>query len=162
MKKLIFIGGTMGVGKTTTSKALLQILKPSVWLDGDWCWQMNPWSFNDTNKKMVIENICFLLNNYIRNDNYEYIIFSWVMHKQEIIDEILNHLYLKDVEINSFSLVCSEKILEQRMISDYRDETCVLSSIQRIHLYQELETIKINTDHQQVVDVAKQIKKMIT
>ncbi len=35
MKKLILINGTMGVGKTATSNALLQLLPQSVFLDGD-------------------------------------------------------------------------------------------------------------------------------
>jgi nucleoside-triphosphatase THEP1 len=38
MKKLIFIGGSPGVGKTTTAKMLIDKLEKSVMLDGDWCW----------------------------------------------------------------------------------------------------------------------------
>lgn len=57
MKKLIIINGTMGVGKTATSKALYQKLESSVWLDGDWCWMMNPFIVNEENKTMVIDNI---------------------------------------------------------------------------------------------------------
>jgi len=38
MKNLIFINGTMGVGKTTTSKILLKLLPECVFLDGDWCY----------------------------------------------------------------------------------------------------------------------------
>lgn len=35
MKKIIMIGGTMGVGKTTTSQLLKKKLNHSVMLDGD-------------------------------------------------------------------------------------------------------------------------------
>jgi shikimate kinase len=42
MKKLIFINGTMGVGKTTISQQLKQQLPYSVFLDGDWCWDASP------------------------------------------------------------------------------------------------------------------------
>ena len=38
MKKLILIGGTMGVGKTATSSLLKYQLDNCVFLDGDWCW----------------------------------------------------------------------------------------------------------------------------
>ena len=34
MKKLILVGGTMGVGKSSVCRALHQRLTPSVWLDG--------------------------------------------------------------------------------------------------------------------------------
>ncbi len=42
MKTLYLVGGTMGVGKTTTCKALQRLLPNSVFLDGDWCWNMRP------------------------------------------------------------------------------------------------------------------------
>lgn len=38
MKRLILIGGTMGIGKTTICQALKKDLNNSVFLDGDWCW----------------------------------------------------------------------------------------------------------------------------
>ena len=40
MKRLVIVGGTMGVGKTTTCKALKRRLAPCAFLDGDWCWDM--------------------------------------------------------------------------------------------------------------------------
>lgn len=64
MKNLIIINGTMGVGKSTVCKELNKRLIRSVWLDGDWCWMMNPWVVNDENKKMVVQNINFLLRNF--------------------------------------------------------------------------------------------------
>jgi len=57
MKKLIIINGTMGVGKTTTCNLLYKHFDKSIWLDGDWCWMMNPWDFNEENRKMVKKNI---------------------------------------------------------------------------------------------------------
>ncbi|WP_178382852.1 AAA family ATPase, partial [Paenibacillus sp. P46E] len=53
MKKFIVISGTMGVGKTTISKELLESLNNAIWLDGDWCWMMNPWVINEENIRMV-------------------------------------------------------------------------------------------------------------
>lgn len=65
MKTLYLIGGTMGVGKTTISKQLKQELNQSVFLDGDWCWDMHPLIVNEETKAMVLDNICHLLNNFI-------------------------------------------------------------------------------------------------
>jgi len=90
LKKLIVINGTMGVGKTTICKRLLKELENSVWLDGDWCWMMNPWVFSEENKKMVVENIVFILRNYLKNPTYEYVIFDWVIHEKYILDLILD------------------------------------------------------------------------
>ena len=96
MKKLILIGGTMGVGKTATSSLLKQKLNQSVFLDGDWCWDMHPFIVNEQTKAMVMKNICFMLNQFIHCPVYETILFCWVMHEQGIIDEILSNL---DVEV---------------------------------------------------------------
>lgn len=63
MKKLYLIGGTMGVGKTTTCQVLKRKLDKSVFIDGDWCWDMHPFMVNEETKKLVLENICMLLNN---------------------------------------------------------------------------------------------------
>lgn len=75
MKKLYFIGGPMGVGKTTISLALKDHLHNSMFLDGDWCWDANPSTITDETKKMVIDNIGHLLNNYLRCSTYEYVVF---------------------------------------------------------------------------------------
>ncbi len=72
MKKLIIINGTMGVGKSTVCNILLDTLKPSVYLDGDWCWNMNPFVVSEENKKMVINNITHLLKSYLENSGFEY------------------------------------------------------------------------------------------
>ena len=46
MKKLYIIGGTMGVGKTTVCNILKKRLDMCVMLDGDWCWDINPFIVN--------------------------------------------------------------------------------------------------------------------
>lgn len=65
MKQVYLIGGTMGVGKTTTCRLLKEKLENSVFLDGDWCWDMHPFIVNEETRKMVMENIVFLLNQFI-------------------------------------------------------------------------------------------------
>ena len=57
MKNIYIIGGTMGVGKTTICQKLKLKLANSVFLDGDWCWDMNPFQVTEETKKMVIDNI---------------------------------------------------------------------------------------------------------
>lgn len=66
MKTLYLIGGTMGVGKTTVCRALKDRLENSVFLDGDWCWDAHPFQVTEETKRMVMDNICFLLNQFLR------------------------------------------------------------------------------------------------
>ena len=61
MKNLYLIGGTMGVGKTTVCRILKQQLPDAVFLDGDWCWDADPFVVTEETKAMVLQNICFML-----------------------------------------------------------------------------------------------------
>ena len=81
MKRLYLLGGTMGVGKTTVSQQLKQDLPNSVFLDGDWCWDADPFQVTEETKSMVIRNICYLLNSFLHCTAYENIIFCWVRKK---------------------------------------------------------------------------------
>ena len=105
MKKLYLIGGTMGVGKTTVCQILKEKLPGSVFLDGDWCWDMHPFAVTEETKRMVMDNITYLLNQFLRCSVYENIIFCWVMHEQGIIDELLSRVNTCGVEVKVISLV---------------------------------------------------------
>ena len=76
MKKLIFIGGTMGVGKSTLAQSLMTKLPSAVYLDGDWCWYTKPWILNEETRKIVILNVEDMLRRFIESKSYETIIFT--------------------------------------------------------------------------------------
>ena len=151
MKNIFLIGGTMGVGKTTTCQILKKKLNNSVFLDGDWCWDMHPFQVTEETKQMVMENICFVLNNYIKCSAYENIIFCWVMHEQKIIDNILSHLDTTGCNIHIISLICDKYALKKRIINDInngiRTEEAVNMSIDRINLYAKLNTYKVDVSN---------------
>ena len=102
MKRLIMVNGTMGVGKTSTCRALLPLVEPAAFLDGDWCWTMSPFIVNDETKAMVLDNIACLLNRFLACSQYQTVIFCWVMQQQEILDEVLRRLSLEDVAVSVF------------------------------------------------------------
>ena len=61
MKTLYMIGGTMGVGKTTVCQQLKQDLPNSVFLDGDWCWDANPFQVTDETKAILSRRLWVVL-----------------------------------------------------------------------------------------------------
>lgn len=148
MKNLFLIGGTMGVGKTATCRILERKLKNSVFLDGDWCWDMHPFQVTEETKRMVEENICFLLNNFIRCSAYENIVFCWVMHQQMILNDILSRLETANCKVHALSLVCGEQALRARLKKDVdagiREEEVIQRSVERLPLYDKLDTDKID------------------
>ena len=70
MKRVILICGTMGVGKTRTCRELQKVLDKNVFLDGDWCWDADPFQVTEETKEMVMCNICYLLNSFLRCTAY--------------------------------------------------------------------------------------------
>ncbi|MTI67766.1 MAG: nucleotide kinase [Firmicutes bacterium] len=156
MKKLIIINGTMGVGKTLTSKLLYKSLDKSVCLDGDWCWMMNPFKVTEENKKMVEDNIIYLLNNFLKNSSFKYVIFNWVIHKEYIFDIILDKL-TEDFELYKISLTCSKDELRKRILKDNRKEEVITKSIERLKNYEDMSTIKIDTTDKLPKEVVKEI-----
>lgn len=76
MKNLIFVNGIRGAGKTTLCRELKKLLAPSVFLDGDWCWDMEPFSVTDETRRMVMDNIQTLLNRFLQCSQPENILFA--------------------------------------------------------------------------------------
>lgn len=167
MKNLILISGTMGAGKTTVSKELQKILPRNVFLDGDWCWAAEPFTVNDETKEMVMENITYLLGQFLRCSAYENVIFCWVMDHQEIIDELLGRLddELPEVSVHSISLVPSPEALEQRLQRDVdagiRSADIVARASARLPLYDQLDTVKLDASAKTPAQLAREIAQML-
>lgn len=164
MKTLYLIGGTMGVGKTTVCRELKNQLPRSVFLDGDWCWDMNPFVVTEGTKAMVLDNITTLLKNFLRCSAYDHVIFCWVMHQQAILDQILRRLDLTDVTVVPVSLVCSQEVLLQRLNQDVsaglRQPDILLRSPQRLPLYDALDTHKIDTSYAALPEIVQAILRL--
>jgi len=148
MKKIFLIGGTMGIGKTAVGQLLKRKLSNAVFLDGDWCWDADPFHVNEETKKMVQDNIYYMLNNFIHCSAYENVIFCWVMHEQKIIDDLLANIDAADCEVIVVSLICTPEALRKRINIDIeigiRSQDVLERSIKRIPLYKELKTTKID------------------
>lgn len=160
-KHLYLIGGTMGVGKTTVSQILKKKLDRAVFLDGDWCWDADPFVVTEETKDMVLDNITHLLQGFLRCSAYRNVIFCWVMHEQSIIDDILRRLDLADCTVHAISLVCTEEALKTRLYRDIdagiRKEDIVSRSVSRLPLYRKLNTVKIEVSDLLPHEVADRI-----
>ena len=161
MKNLIIVGGTAGVGKTTTCLELQEILPRNVFLDGDWCWCMRPFVVTDETKAMVEGNITHLLNSFLACSEFENVIFCWVLHEQYILDNLINALNLDGCTTYCFSLVSTEQALVERLNRDIaagkRSADITERSVAGIPLYDELDTVKIDVSTISPADAARRI-----
>lgn len=155
----------MGVGKTSVSKALYKQLDNSFWLDGDNCWMMNPFEVTSENKYMVIDNITYLINNFIKNSKSKYIILNWVIHTDEIMDSILYKINMDKIDLYKITLICDEDTLVKRIKKDIksgiRDEDNIKRSLDKLKLYKNMNTLKIDTANKSIDEIVENIKNII-
>ena len=149
MKTLYLIGGPMGVGKTAVGQALKRLLPRSVFLDGDWCWDANPFTVTEETRAMVMDNIAYLLGSFLRCSAYEHVIFVWVMHRQDILDKLLSRLDTTGCRMKRISLLCDAPALCTRLQGDVdaglRQAEVIARSLHYLPLYDALDTEKIDT-----------------
>ena len=161
MKTLYLIGGTMGVGKTTTCQQLKKLLPKAVFLDGDWCWDADPFVVTPETREMVQRNIAYLLNSFLHCSEYENVIFCWVMHLQSIPDTILSMLDTEGVAVRQISLVCSPEALTERLRKDIdaglRQSDVLERSLARIPLYAALKGEKLDVSAVSAEEAARTI-----
>jgi HAD superfamily hydrolase (TIGR01509 family) len=165
IKNLIILSGTMGVGKTAVARSLQKKLPSCVMLDGDWCWDMSPFLVTEETRSMVMDNITHLLRNFLQCSALENIIFCWVIHEQQILDDILNRLHDIPFQLWSFSLVCSEESLRSHILQDVqngiRTEDVLKRSLPRLPLYEKVASRKIDVSNRTVEQTAEILTEFI-
>lgn len=158
MKKLILLSGSPCVGKTTVGQYLLEQYNNSAYLDGDWCWCVNPFSVEDKRLRNGDKSMSFILSNYLQSE-FEYVFFtSVVLTDNGIRDNILKDITATDYEVLGFTLTCSEETLVKR--HDERGDEGD-TNFYWLQLPPYPTDIVIHTDNKSVVEIAQEMKKYI-
>ena len=155
----------MGTGKTAVCQIMKQRLPGSVFLDGDWCWDADPFLVTEETKRMVMENITFLLAQFLDCSAYQNVIFCWVMHEQHILSEVLARLRTQSSRVLCVTLVQSEDVLRKRLMQDIargsRDEAVIARSLSQLGGYAEMNTVKLDTSALSPDGAARRIAAML-
>ena len=158
MKKLILLSGSPCVGKTTVGKYLFEHYDNSAYLDGDWCWCVNPFSVKDKRLRNGDKSMSFVLSNYLTS-GFDYVFFaSVVLTDSKIRANILADITAADDEVIGFTLTCSEETLIKRH-SKRGDQGN--TNFHWLHLPPYPTDIVINTDNKPVQEIAQELNRYI-
>lgn len=164
MKRLILVGGPMGVGKTAACQLLKKRLPRCAFLDGDWCWDIHPFVVTDETRAMVMDNIVHLLSGFLACSELENVIFCWVMHEQAILDSLLSRLPLEDCAVTSISLIAPPDVLRARLQKDVeaglRTPDVITRSLAYLPGYDALDTVKLDTGAINAQQTAHEIARL--
>ena len=158
MKKLILLSGSPCVGKTTVGQYFFEKYNNSAYLDGDWCWCVNPFSVEDKRLRNGDKSMSFVLSNYLQSE-FEYVFFaSVVLTDNGIRENILKDIVADNYEVLGFTLTCSEETLVKR--HDARGDKGE-TNFYWLHLPPYPTDIVIHTDNKSIVEIAEEMKRYI-
>jgi len=163
LKKLIFIHGPNGVGKSTLCKILNSKIQNSAWLESEWCRMINPFAFNDEIIKMVETNISFMLRSYLECSTIEYIIFNYGFHspRKQIFDNILKNLSDLNYQLIPITVTCSNEENRARMIKDGRNEERISRALAVRSIYDRLDNPTIDTTHMSIEETSYRVLEIL-
>lgn len=126
MKKLIFVCGPSGIGKSTACRKLCKTMDACALVDSDWCRFMNPFSFTEENKDMVVTNLSTLLLGYLRNSGAKNVIFLYGFHgpRKQLFDRVMALINESGIPYAFVPMIleCGEEENLRRSRADGRDE----------------------------------------
>ncbi len=163
LKKIIFVCGASGIGKSTTCAALYKQLDNSALVDSDYCRMIHPFEFSDELKEVVTNNMFTMLRNYINCSSINNIIFLYGFHgpRKQIFDNIIDQLSEAGLTYTFVPIILECELEEniRRARNDGRHEQRIQYGIEASrNIYHQYDYPRIDITH---LTVDEAVKKMI-
>ena len=113
---IIVINGSLGVGKTSTSWALMKLIDYCVMLDGDILGAVNPFELADSKRfDYFIDTMSHLIKFHKKN-SYRHFVINYVFENATEFDKLIDKLHESDDHVRSFLLTCNREKQKARII----------------------------------------------
>lgn len=114
---------------------------------------------------MAINNIVYLINNYLNCSQCDYVVFNWVMDKIDVYRKIIDNIQRDDIQLYEITLNCTEEALVDRwqkdILCDWRIDEWLSISKKSLKYFEGLDTIQIDTSYKTAIDVADKINEIV-
>lgn len=166
MKKLIFVCGASGIGKSTICAKLYKTLNNSAFVDSDYCRMIYPFEFSDELKSIVEDNMATMLINYLRCSTIDNVIFLYGFHgpRKQIFDNIMTRASNTGItyEFMPIILECELEENVRRARNDGRDENRIKFGLENSReLYRQYDYPRLDITHLTVDEAVESLTNMI-
>ena len=166
MKKLIFICGASGIGKSTICAKLYKTLDNSAFVDSDYCRMLHPFAFSDEQKSIVEDNMATMLVNYLKCSTVEHLIFLYGFHgpRKQIFDNIMARIADTGIAYKFIPIIleCALEENIKRARCDGRDETRIKFGIENSReIYNQYDYPRLDITHLTAEEAVNGIIRMI-
>ena len=166
MKPHVFLNGPMGEGKRNVASLLHQKFDRCAYLDGALYYRVHPFRVTNASKALVLHNIAYLLDGYLKSPDVDLILFSWVMNQREIRDAVLSKMTERG-KCLFVTLTASEETLTKRFAKDIaaglRTEEGLHRALSYLPDYKaDFGGLKLITDEKTPDELAEIIKEYIS
>lgn len=164
-KKLIFICGPNGVGKSTTGRELINYIDNSAFVDSDLCALRNPFIITE-GIDIGRQFMQFMLTKYLESSLYESVIWSFGFHGHRKVNfiEIMAEIRKLNIEFDFIPIILTCDLEEniRRMKRDNRDEPRIDRAIKNTRIiYNNYPFACINTTKLSLKEVVYEIIKVV-
>jgi hypothetical protein len=164
-KKLVFICGPNGVGKSSTGREFISYIENSAFVDSDLCALRNPFIITegiDIGRQFML----FMLTKYLESSLYETIIWAYGFHghRKDSFTEIMEKLRELNMDFDFVPIILTCDLDEniKRMKCDNRDEARIDRAINNTRIiYNDYPFPSINTTKLTLKETVYEIKRLI-
>jgi len=112
---IVIINGPLGIGKTETAWALLDLFNRAVMLDGDYIGAVRPFAIYDAQRLSDLFDTLHLLVDHYQKKGYPHVIINYIFETPAQLAELRKRLAELEPRILAYRLTCGLDLLEQRI-----------------------------------------------
>ena len=165
-KRVIFLNGPMGAGKTTVGRLIQRSLAGCAFIDGDWCMDLEPFVGNSETRAMAVDNILHMLAGYNNCSHCRGVVVAWLMDRPEICRALEEGAAKIGLETAWFTLLCTEEALGARWRGDklcpWRTEENLKVSVRSLEAFSRLPGVPVDTSGMTAEQVRGHILKHLS
>ncbi|MCP5101397.1 MAG: hypothetical protein GY943_38110 [Chloroflexi bacterium] len=113
--EIAIINGTLGVGKTETSWAIMNAVQPAAVIDLDYLYAFKPKDYADKTQQAHVYEAAVILITHHRNLKIDRFIINGVFETPSDLIHLLHHLEAVTTSVSTYRLVCDPGEVQRRV-----------------------------------------------